>query len=76
MSEAKRVQVRWEHGTYTSGVSRFLRVVLWRLCLTAQWDLLDRREWDVSIRLAWGTATPEWRKDYLRVYFGPGVIPF
>lgn len=69
-------RVRWEHGPYTAGISRSLRVTMWRLALVAQWDLLSRREWDISIRVAWGTAPPEWRKDYLRVYLGPGVIPF
>lgn len=63
-------RLRWEHGHYTMGVSRFFQVRLGMLKVTVQWDLMSRREWEV-----WTTV--EWRqKDYVRCYLGPGVIPF
>ena len=72
----QQIQVRWEPGQFTSGVSRFARIVVWRLCFTTQWDLLSRREWEIWTTVTWGSGDPSYRKDYVRLYLGPGVIPF
>jgi hypothetical protein len=70
-------QARWEPGTYANArASRFARLVIGHLCLTAQYDLLSRCEWEAWLTATSGAGNPSYRRDYLRVYLGPGVIPF
>lgn len=67
--------LRWEPGPYHVR-SRFFRLVVARACLTVQWDLMSRREWEIGASISWGTVDPSYRKDYARIWLGPGVIPF
>jgi hypothetical protein len=74
---AEMFSARWEQGAYTTALSsRFVQIAFGRLCLTAQWDLLSRHEWEIWVTVGWGKAMPSWRKEYVRIYLGPGTIPF